>query len=187
MDITPLTKTVDVPTDYALSSDYEITSVTVRRLSPNKLEKVGWAFFDSINTGVMEKLNTLRELNKSEKDNDAQITAMIEKLPESDRARVLTDWMEKKDRETPDDKDEDSVDPKDKKPEDRTDDEVVQGMSKEALIKFGVSRYVRKGQDIKCVPADLLEVLEVEEMSWVAANVVRWTDKQYRNTDTGNE
>ena len=186
MDITPLTKTVDVPDDFALSIDYDITSVTVRRLSPNKLEKVGWAFFDSINTGVMEKLNTLRDLNTAEKDNDDKISTMIESLAEADRARVLTEWLEKKERETPEQDDKDKVDPKDKKPGDRTDDEVVQGMSQEALIKFGVVRCVRKGQDIKCIAANFLEILEVKEMAWVAANVVRWTDKQYRNADVGN-
>ena len=99
----------------------------------------------------------------------------------------MSEWLAKKTTDKDEEKD-DEKPASEKDPKDRTDDEVVQGMSKEQLIKFGVvnvSDGVRtsKPQSME----DFINCFDVEELTWLAANVVRWTDKQYREPVEGNE
>ena len=177
LDLNPLTRTVPVPENFAMRTDYNIAGVTVRRLSPNKLEQCGWAFYDAINTNVLQKLHEIRALTQEVEKSDDKIADMIKTLPEEQRAQALREYLEKKQIDDPEDKEEKTVDPADKKPEDRTDEEVIGPMSKFQLIRYGLVRVNAEKKPAE----DVLAVLEPEEMTWLAARVVRWTDRQYRN------
>lgn len=179
--LSPLTKTIPIPGDFPIRTDYKVEEVTIVRLSPEKLEKCGWAFYDRINTKQLETIHQLRQLMQDEEKQEDKIAEMIESLPESDRAKVLTDYLEKKERESGDDDDDekDKVPADKKKPEDRTDEEVIGPMSKPDLITYGVKRV----NGDKMPVANLLAVMEPDEQTWMAAQIIRWTDRQYRDLD----
>ena len=80
MEISPLTRLIDVPTDYPLNVDYGVKAVTIRRLSPNRMEKSQWAFFDTINTSMMKKLGEIRQLQEVDKETDKDIVEAINAL-----------------------------------------------------------------------------------------------------------
>ena len=186
--LSPLSKSIPVPEEFALRTDYNVAEITVVRLSPDQLEKCGWGFYDNINTRMLEKIHQLRALMKEEEESEDKIAEMIEKLPPEDRTKVLADYLEKKERDAPskgeDEDDEEDKVPADKKaPGDRTDEEVIGPMSKADLITYGVKRVIST-DGAKLVPKDLLRVTEPKEQTWIAASIIRWTDRQYRDLDT---